>query len=163
EAIAEYREAIRSSQDRLVVFFRNRQDARGARMGDRLPGVLNGKDLPRDAVERAAFANLCLAERHFGAAARLYAEAFAVDSKLAENRGGWSRPTAACAAALAGCGQGKDAAGLDENKRDLLRRRALEWLRADLEAVSGQLNNKDTDPVRHKLLVFQVLQWLADA
>ena len=40
---------------------------------------------------------------------------------------------AACAAALAGCGQGQDAPPGDE-ARARLRRRALRWLRADLAA-----------------------------
>src|SRR5262249_53721665 len=39
---------------------------------------------------------------------------------------------AACAAALAGCGQGKDAYRSDVKERDGLRRQALDWLRADL-------------------------------
>src|SRR5437763_2953473 len=35
---------------------------------------------------------------------------------------------AACAAALAGCGQGKDADQSDEKERGRLRRQALDWL-----------------------------------
>jgi hypothetical protein len=41
---------------------------------------------------------------------------------------------AACAAARAGCGQGQDAAGLDEAARAGCRRQARDWLRAELEA-----------------------------
>src|SRR5262249_51251254 len=41
---------------------------------------------------------------------------------------------AACAAARAGCGQGRDAADLDETSRAAFRRQALGWLRADLTA-----------------------------
>src|SRR5262249_46055014 len=40
---------------------------------------------------------------------------------------------AARAAALAGCGQGRDAAGLDETSRAAFRRQARDWLRAELE------------------------------
>ena len=40
----------------------------------------------------------------------------------------------ACAAALAGCGQGKDAGKLAGDERTRLRNQALGWLKADLEA-----------------------------
>src|SRR5215472_4056243 len=42
------------------------------------------------------------------------------------------RYNAANAAALAGCGQGEDAAKLNDNERTRLRQQALTWLRADL-------------------------------
>ena len=43
------------------------------------------------------------------AAARFYEEAFAAQPKLADDLGAAHRYNAACAAALAGCGQSKDA------------------------------------------------------
>ena len=43
-----------------------------------------------------------------------------------------ARYAAACNAALTGCGQGKDAADLDDAERARWRRQALEWLRLDL-------------------------------
>ena len=70
------------------------------------------------------------------------------------------RYNAACAAALAACGQGKDADKLDDKKRARLRRQALDWLRADLDAW-GQLLNKESDKIR-PLLVQQMRHWLAD-
>jgi hypothetical protein len=67
---------------------------------------------------------------------------------------------AACAAALAGCGQGHDAAGLDANERARLRRQALDWLRADL-AAWGRVLEKDPEKVRS--VSAGVLQhWLDD-
>src|SRR4029077_15617790 len=54
------------------------------------------------------------------------------------------RYNAACAAALAGCGQGKDADQSDAKERVRLRRQALDWLRADLVAW-GRLQEKEPD------------------
>src|SRR5262249_52791378 len=42
------------------------------------------------------------------------------------------RYNAACAAAQAGCGQGKDGDKVDDGERARLRQQALDWLRADL-------------------------------
>jgi hypothetical protein len=72
-------------------------------------------------------------QQRYAAAARWYAEVFTAHPQLA------GPPTdhsyrAACAAAMAGCGQGRDAADLDEESRAGFRRQALDWLRADLEA-----------------------------
>src|SRR5262249_13062402 len=69
------------------------------------------------------------------------------------------RYNAACAAALAGCGQGNDAAKLDDKERSRLRKQALEWLRADL-AAWGKLLEKE--PKAHPV-VQQTMQYsLAD-
>jgi serine/threonine protein kinase/Tfp pilus assembly protein PilF len=78
------------------------------------------------------------------AAVRFYAEAFAAHPELADDVRFWNRYNAACSAALAGCGQGQDAAGLDDAERVRLRRQALDWLRADL-AAWGQLLQKQPE------------------
>jgi tetratricopeptide (TPR) repeat protein/tRNA A-37 threonylcarbamoyl transferase component Bud32 len=100
----------------------------------RLPALLKGDDKPTSAAERLEFADLCLQpfQRHYLAAARLSAEAFAADPKLADDLKTGHRYNAAFAAALAVAGQGKDAANLDDKERTGLRRQALDWLRADL-------------------------------
>jgi hypothetical protein len=105
-----------------------------ARLDDRLPAILDGKDQPRDARECLGFAFLCHKHRQRHAAAvRFCVEAFDAQPALAEDLQAGHRYNAACAAALAGCGQGKDAPPGDE-QRARLRRRALRWLRADLAA-----------------------------
>jgi hypothetical protein len=53
---------------------------------------------------------------------------------LAEDLNAQHRYNAARAAALAGCGAGEDAAHLTDSDRAGLRKQALDWLRADLEA-----------------------------
>jgi Flp pilus assembly protein TadD len=84
------------------------------------------------------------------AAAHLCAGAFAAHPKLAEDPGAQVRYAAACYAALAGCGQGKDGAGLDDVERARLRRQALDWLRADLAAWC-QLLEKQPEQVRARV------------
>jgi serine/threonine-protein kinase len=70
------------------------------------------------------------------------------------------RYNAACAAALASCGVGKDADKLDGEARARLRRQALTWLRADLEAW-GRLLGKEPDKVR-PLILRNLRHWLTD-
>jgi tetratricopeptide (TPR) repeat protein len=100
----------------------------------RFPAILSGERQPKDTDERMVLAQLC--QRHkklFAASARWYGEAFAREPKLAEDWDGQHRYEAACAAVLAGCGQGNDADKLDTKERARLRRQALDWLRADLK------------------------------
>src|SRR5262249_8029001 len=70
--------------------------------------------------------------KNYAAAARFYRDAFTAAPELAENVPQGIRYYAACAAARAGCGHGKDAGTLDDKERALWRRQALEWLRQDL-------------------------------
>jgi hypothetical protein len=77
---------------------------------------------------------VCHAKQRDAAAARFYADAFAHDARLADDRATSNRYNAACCAALAGCGRGGDADQLDEKERARLRKQALDWLRADLAA-----------------------------
>src|SRR5262249_14759040 len=99
----------------------------------RLPAVLQGKAQPEDALECLAFAKICEQPRlYYAAAARFYAEALTRQPALAADLKRGHRYNAACAAALAGCGRGKDAGNLDDQERARLRRQALDWLRAEL-------------------------------
>ncbi|MFI5259249.1 MAG: tetratricopeptide repeat protein [Candidatus Limnocylindrales bacterium] len=86
-------------------------------------------------------------QRKNAEAAAEYAAAFAAEPKWAEDLRNGDRYNAACVAALAGCGQGENAAKLDEKERARLRRQALAWLRADL-AAWGQLLEKEPDKAR---------------
>jgi serine/threonine-protein kinase len=99
-----------------------------------LPAFLAGDHKPRDNDERLALQGVCQFQTRNVAAARLYADAFAADLALADDRGARHRYYAARVAAQAGCGRGTDAAGLGREERARWRRQALEWLRADLAA-----------------------------
>jgi serine/threonine-protein kinase len=93
---------------------------------------LKGKTQPRDMRERLGLVVICQAKKLHHTAARLYADAFEEDPRLANFLPAQHRYQAACFAALAAAGQGKDAARLDEKEKARLRKQALDWLRADL-------------------------------
>jgi serine/threonine-protein kinase len=124
----------------------------------RLPALLRGAEKPADAAERVEFAQLCLLKKLYAAAARFYADAFTADPKLAEAVPNGNRYHAARAAALAGCGQGQDAGGLDDPGRARWRRQALEWLRQDLAWWGKALDSGNTQTgaeVRWRLQYWQ--------
>jgi tetratricopeptide (TPR) repeat protein len=127
----------------------------------KLPKVLTGEIHPANLGERLALAEMCqLYKRLYFAASRFYREAFSEQPQLASDLQHQLRYNAACAAALAGCGQGKDADQTDNKERDRLRQQALEWLRADL-AAWRQLFEKEPDKVRPDV-VQTMLHWLED-
>jgi hypothetical protein len=102
----------------------------------KLKAFLTGQGAPADVAAQVRMA--ALAQQPFNqlyaTAARLYRDAFARQPRLTEAH----RYNAACCAALAGCGQGKDAGRLDAGARGGWRRQALTWLRADLAARARQ-------------------------
>jgi len=92
-----------------------------------------GTDDPTNAVDYALLATFCQERKSlYLAASRFFRQAFTADLNLAESWRLSHRYNAACAAALAGCGQGNDATDLDDVQKSLWRRQALDWLRADL-------------------------------
>jgi serine/threonine protein kinase/Flp pilus assembly protein TadD len=99
----------------------------------RLPALLAGTDAPRSG-ERLLLVVVCKHARLYAASTRFYTEMFAVAPGLAQQFRAGHRFQAACVAALAGCGQGEDAAKLDDRERARLRTAALGWLEADLKA-----------------------------
>jgi hypothetical protein len=96
--------------------------------------MLKGEYRPASNVDRIHLAELCSIKRLPAASVRFYTEALV---------GAWLvapiRYPAACSAALAGCGQGEDAATVPDKVRTSLRKQALEWLRADLAALASRL------------------------
>jgi tetratricopeptide (TPR) repeat protein len=129
-------------------------------LDEKLPGILDGKTTPASPDERIELAGLCSKRRLHRAAVRFYEGAFSAKPALASDLGASHRYNAACAAALAGCGQGQDADKLDGLERGRLRRQALDWLRADLDEWR-RLLAKEPDKVR-PVLVPQMRHWLAD-
>jgi tetratricopeptide (TPR) repeat protein len=105
-----------------------------ATLDRKLPRVLAGEEQAADARERLAYADLCYRKRQFERAARFFEEAFAQDPALAADLSGSYRYNAACAAALSGAGEGRDAGAIAEEARARRRAQARDWLRADLEA-----------------------------
>jgi tetratricopeptide (TPR) repeat protein len=129
----------------------------------KLPAILSGQEQPADAAERIALAELCQlpCQKRYATAARFYEEAFAAESNRTGDRPSEARYNAACAAALAGCGQGQDADTLDTSARARLRQQALDWLRAELAAWHKVLEG---DRSKAAPAVCRKMQhWLQDA
>jgi tetratricopeptide (TPR) repeat protein len=132
-----------------------------AALQSKLPALLEGRFQPHDNAERLRLAQLCIHKKYHRAAARLFADAFAAEPKRADDLNTQDRYNAACCAALTAAGQGEDAAKVDEKERDRGRRRALDWLRADLIAYGKLLDGGKRED---RTLVRQRLQhWQRDA
>ncbi len=129
-------------------------------LAGRLPDVISGKDKPATLAECLDFAQLCYDRKFYAASARLWAEAFAKDPKVVADRARQHRYNAACAAALAGCGQGKDEPPPDDVAKSALRKQALEWLKAEHAEWAKFL---ETGPPQAHPFVAQTLRhWKAD-
>jgi hypothetical protein len=137
-----------------------RQAEKSAALAIRLPALLGGDDHPRDNAERLALAQICYDRKHPAAATRFLVEALATDPKLGDDRRACHRYNAACAAALAGCGQGKDNPPPDEAARAKLRKQALDWLKAE-HAAWAKL--RESGPTQARPFIVQTLEhWRTD-
>jgi serine/threonine-protein kinase len=164
EAIAELRKArdLAKRKPRLAQRIDGDLAAieRQATLALRLPAVLTGKLKPAGTAETLGFARLCYDKKQHGASARLWTEAFQARSNLAEDMTAQNRYNAACAAALAGSGQGKDEPPLDEAAKARWRKQAVEWLKADLAYWTRQV---ESGPAQDRAAVAQTLQhWKVD-
>jgi tetratricopeptide (TPR) repeat protein len=129
----------------------------------KLPAILSGREQPADAAERIGLAELCQlpCKKRYATAARFYGEAFAAEPERAGDQPSQGRYNGACAAALAGCGQGEDAGTLDTTARAGLRQQALDWLRAELAAWHKLL--KEDRSKAAPAVGKQMQHWLRDA
>src|SRR5262249_20125949 len=115
---------------------------------------------PKDTAEGLALVAVCQAKKLHTAAPRLYADAFAADPKLADDRRAPHRYNAARLAALAAAGQGADAAKLDAALKAKLRGQALDWLKAELAALRKLL---DSGPPPARAFIVRALNhWRKD-
>jgi serine/threonine-protein kinase len=102
---------------------------------------LEGSYQPQDNTERLALLGVCRFRNLNLASARLYADAFAADPKLADDPDVSHRYKAACAAALVGCGGGEDGGALSQAERTRWRKQARAWLQADLAVWAKTLDS----------------------
>ena len=98
----------------------------------KLPAYLSGQLQPRDDQERLLLAEVCGTKKFHRTAARLYADAFAADSKLADDLTAEYRFYAICNAVMASAAQSMDGAQPDDKERASFRHQSLDWLRSDL-------------------------------
>jgi hypothetical protein len=140
------------------------QARRLSRLAPSLPAMLRGEAHPDNTAERVDLALVASGKGLHAMAARLYAEAFAADPRLAEDLEVEHRYDAACSAVLAGCGKGIDQPPLDQAARNRLRRQALDWLGGHLDswsrtATSGSPKNS---PTARRHLVEKLEHWKHD-
>jgi serine/threonine-protein kinase len=108
------------------------QARRFVELDAKLPDLLEDGEKPASPGEQLDYAVVCKLKGLYGASARLYAGAFTAEPALAASLAAGNRYCAACVAAQAGCGQGRDAPEPDAAVRARWRKQALDWLRADL-------------------------------
>jgi tetratricopeptide (TPR) repeat protein len=164
EAIDLYRRLLEQVRDNPRLHPRVAAELAGAErqaaLARRLPAVLRGDDNPKDAAEGLDFALLAYHARRFGPSARLSAESFRVDPKLADDMAAQYRYMAACSAALAAAGKGSAGPPLDEPAKARWRRQALDWLRADL--ACGTRLVQTGLPVVKEVVGLRLRRWKAD-
>jgi serine/threonine-protein kinase len=136
-----------------------RREAEGLILPD-LPAFLNGAHWPQDNDERLALLGVCQFEGRWSTAARLYAEAFEADPKLAEGPYARDHFAAACCAALAGSVRGDDGTTAGDSEPARWRRQARDWLRADLDSLKKLLGSDV--PASCEYLMSSVVRWALD-
>src|SRR5262249_11161505 len=100
-----------------------------------LPAMLAGNKRPAKASTQLALAEWGLTHKRPPAtAAGVYAAALTAGPGPGADPDVARRSPAASAAALAGCGLGEDATKLDDRRRAVLRRQALDWLTVEYNA-----------------------------
>jgi tetratricopeptide (TPR) repeat protein len=122
----------------------------------KLPAVLKGD--PAEAGDLLALADLCQRYKNrYRDSAALFARAGFPPLWVP-----WKKPNrynAACAAALAAAGKGKDADKLDAKEKNSLRQEALQWLQADLAARARFLEKNPLLAIR---IIDDLQHWQKD-
>jgi tetratricopeptide (TPR) repeat protein len=130
-------------------------------LDEKWTAIQKGKAEPSGPAERIALAGLCQqCKKQYVAAAKLYAEAFSGAPNLATDLTKSRRYHAACAAAMAAAGQGKDAASLDAPAKAKLRLQALAWLKADRELWRRQADGGQ--PATLQAIIKELSHWQSD-
>jgi eukaryotic-like serine/threonine-protein kinase len=129
---------------------------------DKLPRVFQGEIDPSNAGEAITLAWMCRQpyKKLYAASARLYADAFALDPKLAADLIQHHRYYAACSAVLAAAGQNEDARLVPDEVAAMFRRWALGWLRDHLTAYSKLAEQKN--PNQNKTIQQKLAYWRSD-
>ena len=138
-----------------------RDTERQLKLAERLPGVLKGEDKPKDTAEELTFAQICYDKASYASSAKFSEDAFRDDPKLADDLIAGNRYNAACSAVLASSDRAKDDPKPSEEEKTRLRKRAIEWLKADLAFWTKLVANGNK---RQKAFVNQTLEhWKVDA
>lgn len=162
QAVEEFRQAIQlagaNAEERFPGSRRLLSDVdHQAKLASRLQEVLRGAEKPKDSSDALELATVAKARGQFTAAAQLSADVLSAEPNRADNLKAGERYKAACLAALAGCGQGKDAPKPNSEARIQLRRQALAWLQADLGRNTSLVEAKDVSA--HKEVADRLASW----
>ncbi len=126
-----------------------------------MPEVLQGNKQPKNAEERVELARIASLKGLYASAAKLCSQVIEAEPKAAEPGASAIRYSQAGCAALAGTGRGAEKPALDERQMAEWRKRALEWLKADLAFWTKQVEHGTADA---KKTVRQTLEeWKGDA
>jgi hypothetical protein len=107
------------------------------------------------------FAKLCYDRGWYASASRLYIDGFRLDPGLqSEMQYKFYRYNAACAAAMTGCGQGKDEPAPDAAEKARWRKQSMAWLEDDLAAWARLVDAGSSE--QRDLAVVTLTQWKAD-
>jgi hypothetical protein len=134
-------------------------DRAKAGLDARLADVLKGQP-PRNDAERIQLAYRAYEKALHASSARLFAEALANSPKLADDRQTQHPYNAACAAALAAAGRGKDDPPPDEAAKTKLRGQVRNWLKAELAAWTSVL--KSGPPQANAVVPQTLAHWKTD-
>jgi tetratricopeptide (TPR) repeat protein len=160
EAVAVLRRADQLFPNQRIIRANLARTERLLHLESRLAAVQAGQAQPKDARERLALGIFCADhKRQYVAAAGFLSAAFAADPRLVADPSKPYRYLAARSAVLAAAGKGTDAGELADRQRADLRKQALGWLRADLDANTTLAGEAEGRPaVRRRLAL-----WLRDA
>ena len=137
EAVAVLRRADQLFPHQPLIRANRERTERLLKLDARLAAIRAGKRQPQGAQERLELGAFCAGyRREYVAAAGFLADALAADPRLADDVTHQHRYGAAYVAALAAAGKGEDAGKLSQEERSRLRKQALGWLRADLDAYT---------------------------
>jgi eukaryotic-like serine/threonine-protein kinase len=137
------------------------RELKTVRLDHRLAALINGDREPEDNAERLELARRAYDKALHATAARLWIEAIETDPKLAEDRQAENAYNAACAAALAGSGHGKDVPKPDEAAKAKLRGQAQTWLKSELSAWKRVVMT--VGPGNKELVAKTLAHWKGDA
>lgn len=123
----------------------------------RLEAFLTTAERASDAKESLLLSELCRLRGRYVAAVRFARDAFAADVTSAKDPTLGYRFDAACAAALAGSGNARDGAVVEESERRDHRRQAREWLLADIQSWNQILD--DYGPKARARIINTLERW----
>jgi hypothetical protein len=130
--------AIWAEVDALLVEWqalgRDMQGTVVAELERRLPAMLRNEERPTTQADRRRLAEICYRRSLYAASVRFYDEFLKNDVVLTDRPTSTDRYNAACSAALAGCGLGKDEPSPSNDEKTALRERALAWMKVELDA-----------------------------